>query len=123
MTAKSKIGNPKKAAGLNDHNSSTKRSQGSGVEELAIAYRIARGAPASRMPAIRIVLHSYLDTCKAIVDDMPTKEHCAIIENYLSRLFELRACSLAKDDWKLDVLDWLRSKSSVIQHLTRKKIR
>jgi hypothetical protein len=122
MAVKPKAGNQKRETVLNMPYSAAKNSRGSGVDELAVAYRIARGAPARRMPAIRAVLRSYLDACTAIIDGIPATRHRAMIDDYLGRLLEIRACSLAPGDWELDVLDWLWNEGAALQYLKSKNI-
>lgn len=109
MVEKPKAGGPKTGTALRRASTGGKNSQGVAVDELAAAYRVARGVPAARMPALRGVLHGYLDACAALVDGIPVTRRRAKVDGYLRRLHELRARSLPPNDWQLDVLEWLRS--------------
>lgn len=108
---------PSTRIALRSASSGGKNRPGQAVDELAAAYRFARGTPAARMPALRGVLRGYLDACAALVDQIPATSRRAKLECYLKRLHELRAHSLPPGDWRLDVLEWLRSEVNSLQCL------
>lgn len=116
MGVKPKAGGPKMETVLRRASTGGNNTQGIAVDELAAAYRVARGAPAARMPALRGVLRAYLDACAALVDGIPATRRRAKVDGYLGRLHELRSRSLQPDNWQLDVLEWLRSEGDFLQH-------
>jgi len=96
---------------------SGRQTEGDAVNELAAAYRSARGVPAARMASLRQVIRAHLDACGALVKGQPKPMRRKRVDEYLARLYVLRAESLPTGAWQLDVLKWLRTEANSEDYL------
>lgn len=83
-------------------------------------YAAARRINRAKHPAIERALYEVVDACASVAASEPRNQRRAAVQSYLRQLnLQRQRRHRLADAWRIDLLDWIATQDSFLQHMTK----